>query len=169
MITRRIFIPVTLLSGLSLALGFYLTGPWLWPWALGSFALGLLWLAIIRLRPWTFHILFLTQVGLSIYALLTTDIPLLVLLGLIATLASWDMACFLNRLSRFTRADISPAFEKSHLLTLLLLSIAGASLAVLAMSIRLGLNLITLLILGLLTLITLSILAGRLLRSKPEK
>lgn len=100
-------------------------------------------------------------VGLAVVGGLNHPPSLLILIGVVADLAAWDLSRFLARLKPFTDKPLAPDLYRKHLIRLSITLGVGFSLAVLPLLITLPLDFVAFAGLTLLAMIALrrSILA----------
>jgi hypothetical protein len=161
---RQIAAVCIALAGLTLALGYL--GGGLWIGAAASLALCGLWLLGLwrgwhRLDPAGLAGL----IGLAGIGVWFTRPPGLMLLGVVAALAGWDLARFAQRLRAVGQIEGVEALGRAHLRRLALAGAAGLLLGVLALVIRVSLSFGAALLLAALALLGLSRVIGYLNRA----
>lgn len=115
-------------------------------WYLGQ-RRGLKWVASVEL------LLFAGLAVIGIWQKLSFE---LMLLGMIAALATWDMESFLQRMQDVERVDQREHLEQKYLRRLLIIEVSGALLAFTAVSLTVTFSFGSALLLGLLAVVGLS-------------
>ncbi|HEY43089.1 MAG TPA: DUF4175 domain-containing protein [Anaerolineae bacterium] len=136
-----------------------------WIWALPILGFSALWLLGQRRGlKWVPSLGLLLFIGLAAIGLWLTLAPGLMLLGMIATLAAWDLENFLRRVEGAERVDHRNDLERRHLRRLLMVEGSGTLLAVAALSVDVNFGFGSALLLGLLAIVGLSRTIGFLRR-----
>ena len=164
MMTRRLW-DVSLGCATSALLAGYALGD-LWIWTLPILGFGLLWLLGqrrgVKWIPSLGLLLFTGAAAIGLWMMLE---PGLMLLGMIATLAAWDLENFLQRVEGAERVNHRNDLERKHLRRLLVVEGSGTLLAVAALSFDVNFGFGSALLLGLLAVIGLSRTIGFLRRA----
>jgi hypothetical protein len=127
------------------------------PWiALAALLVGLAWLLLeVYRRAYLASLFFTLFLAAAVLASVDQVPPLLVLLGLVASLAAWDLSRFLARVRRAAAAGAGPGLERRHLRKLALTLAAGYAAAALPLLFRLSLSFAALSAVALLAVIAL--------------
>jgi hypothetical protein len=137
----------------------------LWIWTLPSLGFATLWLLGHRRGlKWIPSLGLLLFIGLTAIGLWLTLSTVLMLLGMIAALATWDLDSFLQRLEGAERVDQRNDLERRHLQRLLIVEGAGIFLAFAGLSSDVSFGFGSALLLGLLAIVGLSRTIGFLRR-----
>lgn len=137
----------------------------LWIWTLPILGLAALWLlAERRGLKWLTSLELLLYVGLAAIGLWQQLAFGLMLLGIIAALATWDMENFHQRMKDVERVDHREGLERKYLQRLLIVEGSGALLAVAAVNLSVTFSFGSALLLGLLAVVGLSRTIGYLRR-----
>ncbi len=147
------------IATLSLALSYFFQSAWL---GAGLILLsGVLWLSEARKDlPWLASVMMLVFFGLGGYGAWLGYSSGLILIGIIATLAAWDMAYFWQHLQPSSKVEKETALKQAYLNRLGLVVGASFLLGSLALLIQFELNLGWALVVGFIVIITL----GRVMR-----
>jgi hypothetical protein len=144
----------TVLAALSLAAGY---GPNRWAGALVITALGLLWLLGQRRHAeWLASLVLVFFVGAAVLGIWWESPKILMLIGVVAALAAWDLDHLVHRLRSVKHGEGVRTLERGHIRRLLSVAGLGLLLGAIALvsQVRLGLSLVFLL--GLLAMLGLS-------------
>lgn len=144
----------------ALVAGYAIGGFWIWTLPILGFAA--LWL--FGQPKWITSLELLLFVGLAAIGLWQKLAPGLMLLGILAALASWDIENFQQRVEGVERVDHRDDLERKYLQRLLIIEGSGALLAVAAMSLTVTFSFGSALLLGLLAVVGLSRTIGFLRR-----
>jgi hypothetical protein len=137
----------------------------LWVWALPILGFAALWLLGQRSGlKWVPSLGLLLFIGLTAIGLWLTLSAGLMLLGMIATLATWDLESFLQRMEGAERVDHRNDLERRHLRRLLMVEGLGILLTFAALSFNVSFGFGSALLLGLLAMVGLSRTIGFLRR-----
>jgi hypothetical protein len=137
----------------------------LWIWTLPILGLAALWyLGQRRGLKWVTSLELLLYVGLAAIGLWQQLTSGLMLLGIIAALAAWDIDDFHQRMKGVERVDQREGLERKYLQRLLIVEGSGALLSVAAVSLSVTFSFGSALLLGLLAVIGLSRTIGFLQR-----
>jgi hypothetical protein len=129
----------------------------LWTWTLFILGLAALWLLGQRRGlKWVTSLELLLYIGLAAVGLWQQLTFSLMLLGIIAALAAWDIESFHQRMEGIERVDQREGLERKYLQRLLIVDGAGALLAVAAVSFTVSFSFGSALLLGLLAVVGLS-------------
>lgn len=140
----------------------------LWPWALGSVAIGGLWVAgQQRGWGWTATPGMVGLVGLTAAGIFLGLPALWMLACATAALVAWDLSHFAQRLSEAGRVEDAAALQRAHLRRLLIVAGLGLLLGGIALIARVELGFGIALLLGLLAIVGLS-RAVALMRSESD-
>lgn len=136
-----------------------------WIWTLPILGLAALWLLGQRRGlKWITSLELLLFVGLAAIGLWQKLAPSLMLLGIIAALAAWDIENFHQRVEGVEIVDHRDDLERKYLQRLLIIEGSGALLAVAAVSLTVTFSFGSALLLGLLAVVGLSRTIGFLRR-----
>lgn len=118
--------------------------------------LGLIWLLLEVYRKTAFtSLFFVVFIGLAAIGSVNREPSWLMVLGIAADLAAWDLSRFLDRLSGFSGKEIDAGLYRRHLYQLTIALGVGLGLAGLALMIRLPLDFVAFAALTLLAVIAL--------------
>ena len=147
----------------ALAAGYAIGG--LWIWILPILGLAALWLLGQRRGlKWVTSLELLLYVGLAVIGLGQQLTSGLMLLGIIAALAAWDLEDFHHRMDGVERVDHREGLERKYLQRLLIIEGSGTLLAVAAVSLTVTFSFGSALLLGLVAVVGLSRTIGFLRR-----
>ena len=136
---RRLVVGSIALATLVLALGCAARA--FWGGMMVSVLLGALWLVgWQRGWTWTNTLALVGNVSMAALGIFVGSAPLVLLFGVVATLAAWDLFNFSVRLRRAPRIVGEAALIKAHLQRLGLVIGAGLILGALALTVRFGLS-----------------------------
>lgn len=153
--TPRVFLACLILSSGLLSLSFGLGGLWQAIPVLLAIA-GLWGWASRRAMHWATPLCFLLLLGASATGMGLVPTHGVILVGMAASLAAWDLDHFLHRTHGVKRIDEAAALERSHLLRLGAVLAVGALLAAAALLLRLNFSFGIFFLIGLLAIIGLS-------------
>jgi hypothetical protein len=137
----------------------------LWIWTLPIFGFAVLWLLGQRRGlNWVTSLELVLFFGLACIGSWLNLSPELMLLGVIATLAAWDLENFLRRMECAERVDQREDMEQKHLRRLLIVEGSGALLAVGALNLKVNFSFSSALLLGLIAVVGMSRTIGFLRR-----
>lgn len=139
----------------ALVIGYAIGG--LWIWTLPILGLAVLWLVGQRRGlKWVASVDFSLFVGFAVIGIWQELSFALMLLGMIAALAAWDMDYFQQRLEDVERVSQREVLERKYLQRLLIIEVSGAILTFTAVSLTVTFSFGSALLLGLLAVIGLS-------------
>jgi len=134
--TRFLRFVCPILSVGLLAAGYFLSGLD-WP-AVGLLVVGVLWIVGLALRwDWVSPLGMFAAFGAAALGLFLDLSPVLLISGALFALLAWDLAEFSIRLRLASPEDDVATLEKSHLLRLVAVVLAGGLLSAFALSLRL--------------------------------
>ncbi len=118
--------------------------------------LGLIWLLLEVYGKTAFtSLVFVVFIGLAATGSVNREPSWLMVLGIAADLAAWDLSRFLDRLKGLTHQEIDAGLYRRHLYQLAITLGVGFGLALLPLMIRLSLDFLAFAVLTLLTVIAL--------------
>lgn len=116
--------------------------------------LGAIWLLLEYHRKTAFtSLFFVVFIGLAAAGSVNREPSWLMVLGIAADLAAWDLSRFLDRLRNFAAQDVSPELYTKHLYRLAVPLCVGFGLALVPMFIQLPVSFVAFLVLALLAVI----------------
>lgn len=143
----RIIAGAVILAALAVALAF--GGIGLWNWAAGSLLGGALWLSVLRNRNEAVSGLgLLVLTGLALVGVYRQASALLLLTGLAAGIAGWDLVHFRNEMEATTERRDEDALIGNHLRSLAAVLVIGWGAGFLALMIHVQISLVWALVLG---------------------